>query len=76
MKLKLQSVLQRIGKNIERIRRQKGLDQIQLAKILDKTQPRVSELEKGKTNARVSTLVDIANALDSDVKDLFERNGE
>jgi putative transcriptional regulator len=75
IKLKLLTVLKRIGGNIEKFRRQKGLDQVQLAKILDKPQPRVSELEKGKANARISTLVDIANALDKDIKDLFEQGG-
>lgn len=76
MKQKSPEVLLRVGRNIELYRKHRKLEQAQLAKLVDKTQPRISELEKGKTNARISTLVEIANALDKDIKDLFEAGGK
>ena len=59
-----------IGRNISRIRKERGLTQEDLCGLAQLDRSNLSEIENGKTDARVKTLVRIASALDVELKDL------
>lgn len=52
-----------VGENIRRIRKEKGLTQKQLAKILNVSEPMISQYE-AKESLKLDTIEKIANALD------------
>jgi transcriptional regulator with XRE-family HTH domain len=52
-----------LGKNIRQLRKQKGLTQVELAKILDCSQPIITTYENGQKKPSVSTLARLAEAL-------------
>lgn len=52
-----------VGRNIGRIRREKGLTQEQLAEISGFSQQYISGLEQGRRNPTVVTLYELATAL-------------
>ena len=53
-----------VGRNVERLRRAKGLTQEQLAERSGFSQQYISGLENGRRNPTVVTLYEIATALD------------
>lgn len=53
-----------IGQFIKKLRKQKGLTQTQLAKILDTTQSAVARMERGGLNFSTQELLKIGDALD------------
>ncbi len=61
-----------VGLNIQRLRRERGISQEELAFRSDCTRGYLSGLETGRRNATVLTLEKIAKALDVEVIDLFE----
>ena len=60
-----------IGKRIQQHRKEKGLTQAELAKILDVTPHYLSALERGVYNIKLETLVKILNALDCSADEIF-----
>lgn len=62
--------LKKLGQNIRRIRRQKGISQIELADQFDADSPTISRIEAGNTNPTIITLKKIADALEVEVSDL------
>jgi transcriptional regulator with XRE-family HTH domain len=52
-----------VGRNVGRIRREKGLTQEQLADISGFSQQYISGLEQGRRNPTVVTLYELATAL-------------
>ena len=56
--------LKEVGDRIRQARTKKGLSQAQLAEIIDKTPPYVSNIEMGKQNMSIIVLYKIVNALD------------
>ncbi len=52
-----------VGRNVGRIRREKGLTQEQLAEISGFSQQYISGLEQGRRNPTVVTLYELATAL-------------
>jgi transcriptional regulator with XRE-family HTH domain len=52
-----------VGRNVGRIRREKGLTQEQLAEISGFSQQYISGLEQGRRNPTVVTLYELASAL-------------
>ena len=52
-----------VGRNLARIRREKGLTQEQLADLCGLSQQYLSGLERGHRNPTVTTLFEIASAL-------------
>lgn len=62
----------RIGNNIRRLRKRQNLTQAELAEKVDLSEKSVQRIEKGKQHSDLRRLETIANALDSDVKILFE----
>ena len=52
-----------VGRNVERIRRKKGLTQEQLAEVSGFSQQYISSLERGRRNPTIITLYELATAL-------------
>ena len=52
-----------VGRNVGRIRREKGLTQEQLAEVSGFSQQYISGLEQGRRNPTVVTLYELATAL-------------
>jgi len=52
-----------VGRNVKRIRRQKGLTQEQFAEVSGFSQQYISSLEQGRRNPTVITLYELAAAL-------------
>ena len=58
------------GKVLVRIRQRLGITQYQLAKRTGRTVQHISQIEHGKSEPRLSTLIMLAKALEIDVGDL------
>ncbi len=56
--------LKEVGDRIRQARLKKGINQAQLAEIIDKTPPYVSNIEMGKQNMSIIVLFKIVKALD------------
>ena len=57
-----------IGAQLRYLRYEKGLTQAELAKLIGRRQALISEVETGKADAKLSTLFEIAYALELDIK--------
>ena len=66
-------VRQRIGQNVQRIRRAKGLSQEELSHRADIHQTYFSGVESGKRNPSALVLERIAKGLGVDIGELFKR---
>lgn len=60
-----------VGTNVQRLRRDSGISQEELAARMDVDQAYVSRLEAGEKNPTLATLQAIALALDTNVQNLF-----
>lgn len=60
-----------VGRNVERLRRAKGMTQEQLAERSGFSQQYISGLENGQRNPTLVTLYEIACALDASPVDLL-----
>ena len=59
-----------ISKNIQNIRFQKGMSQVELAEKLSVRPPTVSEYESGESEPSIDTLLQIAEILNTDINSL------
>ncbi|MDI4655359.1 helix-turn-helix domain-containing protein [Xanthobacter autotrophicus] len=66
----------RVGQNVQKVRRDKGLSQEELAHRANIHQTYLSGVEGGKRNPSVLVLARIANALEIDIIDLFRTHGK
>ena len=60
-----------VGEKIKRLRKERKLNQDELARLLETSQEYISDLERGKKNPRLNTLQKIAKVLKVDVKELL-----
>ncbi|MGY5352005.1 helix-turn-helix transcriptional regulator [Wenyingzhuangia sp. IMCC45533] len=60
-----------VGQNIRRIRKTKKLGQSELSSLTTVSRPTISNIEAGKFNLTISTLFDIAIALECKVEDII-----
>lgn len=67
-------IYQRVGKNIRRMRRQKGISQGKLAEACDCSSNLISSIERGTRHCNLRMLELIADALDCSFMDLLERS--
>ena len=76
MALKKQSdIYNVIGKNIKKYRKRKGLKQRELAEALYLSDSFIAKLESiTHQTISIDTLEDIANVLDCDIRDFFDRD--
>lgn len=61
-----------VSENFRAIREKKKISQEDIAARLDIATARVSEFESGKKNPTLKTIAKFANAIEIDVKDLFD----
>ncbi len=60
-----------VGKRVQKIRKNKGLTQEQLAEIVDLSSNYISDIERGKSFTRVDKLIRIINGLQCSANDIF-----
>lgn len=63
---------QKLGANIEYLRKKKGLSQEKLAELINMDVPNLSNIERGKRFITAATLEKIAVKLEVTEKDLFD----
>jgi transcriptional regulator with XRE-family HTH domain len=63
----------RVGLNLQRLRRDKGFSQEELADRAQIHQTYLSGVERGRRNPTITVLQRIADALDADIVDLLEK---
>jgi len=68
---KHQEIYKTIGLNVKAYRKKADLTQQQLADKFSGDRSKISDIENGKENFMFSTLLDIAEGLNVDVKKLF-----
>lgn len=56
--------------NIRKLRKEKGLTQKQLAKLVDVTESQISQIENGKRNPGFELLLKLGEVFDCDVDDI------
>jgi transcriptional regulator with XRE-family HTH domain len=65
-----------VGRNFEKIRKEKGFTQERIAEISGFTQQYVSDLERGRRNPTIVTLFELASALGISHVDLVQPDEE
>src|SRR5574344_1204764 len=65
-----------LGKKISRIRKLRGYNQFEFADKCGKMVNTISKIERGIGNPRITTLLDISNALDITLQELLNINTE
>ena len=60
----------RLGKNLKRIRTEKGISQGEIGRILEVDKGFISNIEAGKTNPTLATIAKIAKAIRVSVSEL------
>lgn len=63
---------QRLGRNLKRIRTQKGISQGDIVRSLGMDRAFVSNIENGKTNPTLATITKLAKALDISADELLK----
>jgi transcriptional regulator with XRE-family HTH domain len=66
-----EEALRKLGKNIQRLRKEAGLTQELLAELCEFDPTYISLLERGKRNPPFTTLLTIAENLGVDIVELF-----
>jgi transcriptional regulator with XRE-family HTH domain len=65
-------LLIKLGQRIKELRNERGMSQIALAVELDYEKSNMSRLESGRINPRITTLFNVAKALDITLHDLIK----
>ena len=64
--------LKQLGANFKKVRKQKGMTQIQLAAIVDKDQQSIQRFEKGRVNPTYIYLLELCIGLEISLSDILE----
>ena len=67
-----QDVAKKFGAKLAYIRKSKKLSQIKLAEMVDMNFNYIGQIERGEANVTMKTMIAIANALDVELKILFD----
>ena len=67
-------ILKALGKRIAYLRKQKGMSQEDFADASGKMINTISNIERGLSDPKVTTLMSIAKALDISIEELFSEN--
>lgn len=70
--VKNRELMKALGKRINELRKEKGFSQEELANEADIPLSQIGRIERGETNATISTLHVISQALDYKLKDLLD----
>lgn len=65
-------VEKRFGAKLAYIRKSKKLSQMKLAEIVDMNFNYIGQIERGEANVTIKTMITLADALDVELKELFE----
>ena len=65
-------VEKRFGAKLAYVRKSKKLSQMKLAEIVDMNFNYIGQIERGEANVTMKTMIILANALDVELKDLFD----
>ena len=65
-------IKKRLGTKISYIRKSKNLSQIQLSELCDLNFNYIGQIERGIANPILEKIIKLAEALDVEVKDLFD----
>ena len=69
---KNKDIEKRFGAKLAYVRKQKKLSQMKLAEIVDMNFNYIGQIERGEANVTIKTMRVLANALDVELKDLFD----
>ena len=72
--MKDKDYLKKLAINIKRIRKEKGITQVDLAYACGFEKQNMQRIEAGKTSPTLKTLLKISDALEIDIKDLMVSN--
>ena len=72
IKVKNKKLMKAFGKNLKMLRNEAKLSQEDLANDCDISISQIGRIERGEINTTISTLFVLANALDIEIKDLFD----
>lgn len=62
----------RFGAKLAYVRKSKKLSQIKLAELVDMNFNYIGQIERGDANVTIKTMCTLANALDIELKELFD----
>ncbi len=68
---KEQEFVDKLGKRIVELRKEANMKQIELATRINIEDSALRRIESGRTNPTVKTLLEIAEGLDIDIRELF-----
>ena len=68
----MSEILHTFGRKVAELRNKKGLSQDKLAEMIDYSTNHISKLELARTNPSFDLIVKLANALDIELKELFD----
>lgn len=68
----MDEISKKLGENLRRIRKEKGMTQEDLCNVLDLDRGYISSIENGKRNPTLSTLKKLADALKVSVDELLK----
>ena len=71
-KEKNKDIEKRFGAKLAYVRKQKKLSQMKLAEIVDMNFNYIGQIERGEANVTIKTMRILANALDIELKELFD----
>lgn len=66
------NAVKRIGAKLTYIRKSKKISQIRLAEMTDMNFNYIGQIERGQANVTINTVIKIADALDIEIKELFD----
>ena len=66
------NAVKRIGAKLANIRKSKKISQIRLAEMTDMNFNYIGQIERGQANVTINTVIKIADALDIEIKELFD----
>ena len=68
----MDKISEQLGKNMKRIRAQKGMSQGDIARALEVDRGYISNIENGKKNPTIATIQKLANALGVSADELLK----
>lgn len=69
---KNENLLKKFGAKLAYVRKSKKLSQMKLAELVDMNFNYIGQIERGEANVTIQTMSNLANALDIEMKELFD----
>ena len=68
---KNENIQKKFGAKLAYVRKSRKLSQMKLAEIVDMNFNYIGQIERGEANVTIQTIVNLANALDIEITELF-----